>query len=614
MICVFLPPKWLTQENGSAAPIQKEVTFSEISAYNEQGYNVYFYPNYASQVNLQEGFVKGGDIDTWEWVFVDFDLKSNTYPDKESFIKEVSTLSVLPTKVVDSGGGIHAYWRVTDLDANSYLRLCRRFIRLLKTDEAVGTIKQLMRLPGTVNTKDPNNLKVCEILFQDDSIAYTCEQLDKALPPIRPEDEQHCVQHFNKTYKINADRTQLKNQVPAKFGELLRSSAEVKELWAGTVGDRSKADFRLGHIMHAHGFNKDEALNVLAYSSKAITRSEHHQISYAQNIIDKIWTFEEEQTTTGLSRSVKDILARSGDTIKGTRFPGPSYLDGTLHGFRLGQVIGLVAGSGVGKTAMALNMFMEFVRNNPDYVHFFVPLEQPANEIADRWRTMCGEDTHLHEKVQVISNYADDGAYRNLSFDEIKTYILKFQEETGKKAGCVVIDHIGALRKNGGKNGEGQALMDICHQMKAFAIHTNALLVMQSQAPREKAGIGDLELNKDAAYGTVFFESYCDYLLAIWQPLKRCYSEENCPTVTAFKFCKIRHKKTGLDQIHEDVCYKLMFDPKSERMRQLTELEEKSFSFFLQKATNARKQDRKTDIVIYQSTPVSEEHRGEKTA
>ena len=143
--------------------------------------------------------------------------------------------------------------------------------------------------------------------------------------------------------------------------------------------------------------------------------------------------------------------------------------------------------------------------------------------------------------------------------------------------------------------------MDICHAMKSFAIETNTLLVMQSQAPREKAGIGDLELNKDAAYGTMYFEAYCDFLVTIWQPLKRCY-KDGAPTVTAFKFCKIRHKKQGTDAIMEDVCYKVMYDPVTEKLRELTKNEEDSFTFFLSQATNKRKQDRKTDLVEYVST------------
>lgn len=133
------------------------------------------------------------------------------------------------------------------------------------------------------------------------------------------------------------------------------------------------------------------------------------------------------------------------------------------------------------------------------------------------------------------------------------------------------------------------------------------MLIMQSQAPREKAGIGDLELNKDAAYGTVYFESYCDYLISLWQPLKRCYSEEACPTTTTFKFCKIRHKAQGIDKIQEDIPYNLFFDPKSEELRRMTEAEVKSFDFFLKKATNKRKEDRKTGLVTYTHITIDKE-------
>jgi hypothetical protein len=223
-------------------------------------------------------------------------------------------------------------------------------------------------------------------------------------------------------------------------------------------------------------------------------------------------------------------------------------------------VIGLVAGSGVGKTAVALNMFMGFVEQNPDYDHFFIPLEQPSQEIAERWRSMCGDRTYLYDKVHIVDNYNEKEGFRHLSLAEIQAYVIKFQKATGKKIGCVVIDHIGALKKKD-KDGNRLDLEEICQEMKSFAVSTNTMLVMQSQTSREKASIGDLELNKDAAYGTVYFESFCDYLITIWQPLKRAYTLPDCPTVTAFKFCKIRHKKQSVDVIKEDVPYTLIFDP-----------------------------------------------------
>lgn len=605
----ILPP-WAAEE----FPDRKRVVEGEFSEtvlkkLNAECYNIYFLPNAPSDYTPGVT-VDGSQVDTFTFLFVDCDLKDGVYPDKQAFVDRLYEPGCLePTYIVDSGNGVHAYWQVSDLDAMNFLRLQRRLMRFYKTDEAVGQIYQLMRAPGTLNTKVKGELKPCDFIHQTTNI-YTCEEIDAVLPTITNEDEAYCKQHFNKTYRIDTEDYTIDDKIPLKFAQLIETCPEVKSIWSGNVDDRSKGDYRLGHIMFANSFSKEEATSVLVNSAKALQRAPIHRITYAKNIVDKIWTYEisQDKEALNLSSSVRDILSRNGSTIKGTRFPCWSYLDNTLHGFRLGQVVGLVAGSGVGKTAVALNMFEGFVKNNPDYEHFFIPLEQPANEIADRWKTMCGDKIHLHDKVHVLSNYDDSGAYRNLSFAQIKDYLLKFQSLTGKKIGCVVIDHIGALKKSS-KEGR-QSVEDICHQMKGFAVETNTLLIMQSQAPREKAGIGDLELNKDAAYGTVFFESYCDYLITLWQPLKRCYTEPKCPTVTAFKFCKIRHKKQGFDTIKEDVPYRLIFDPTTEHLREMTEDEDTAFSFYDQNCINARKRDRKTDVVQYTSVRWKESQDG----
>ncbi len=598
-------PSWASGKTSDKKVVEGQFTQEQIQELNGKFYNIYYLPNYPSIYNPGTS-VEGSQIDVFKYVFVDMDLKDNVYKSKDEFIAKLSEFAFTPTKIIDSGNGIHAYWQLSDLGPLDYLKLQRRLIRYFNTDEAVGQIFQLLRVPGTVNTKVEDSFKLAELLYEVDSV-YTCEDLDKHLLPLTHADEQYCKQHYEKTYKlVDNSVLDVDDKIPLKFAHLIKSNAEVQGIWSGTLDDRSKGDYRLGHIMMASGFTRDEAISTLVNSSKALARAPIHRISYATNIVDKIWTFEETKSDLMLSSTVKEILDRSGTALKGTRFPCWSYIDATTHGFRLGQVIGLVAGSGVGKTAVALNMFLGFVQNNPDYDHFFIPLEQPANEIADRWKSMCEGNEALYDKVHVISNYDDKGGFRHLSLSEIKDYILSFQLKSGRKVGCIVIDHIGALKKKGQK-GENQDLMDICHTMKAFAIETNTLLVMQSQAPREKAGIGDLELNKDAAYGTVFFESYCDYLITIWQPLKRCYAETGCPTVTAFKFCKIRHKQTATDNIQEDVLYRLLYDSNNHKLRELTQDEEKSFDFFNKKSVNKRKTDRKTDVLEYKSMPWTKE-------
>lgn len=599
MLLRLIAAKWLTEENPDARRVMEgEFTEAQWKKHNADGYNTYFLPNHPSEY-IKGRTVDGSQIDVFNYIYIDFDLKLGVYASKEAFLETLSSLPLLPTRIVDSGGGIHAYWRVSDLDAKSYLRLSRRLMRLLNTDEAVGQLYQLMRLPGSVNVKKKDDFRLCEELMAVEG-SYTCEEMDAALPPITQADEDYCTQHYDKTYKVKGE-VQVDDKIPVKFTKLLRDNSEVKDIWSGNVDDRSKADYRLGHLMFAAGLSKAEAMSVLVNSDKAKGRAPVHRVGYAENIVGKIWTDgPPEMAPEPLSESVEDILASSDDeALAGTRFACHTVIDNTEAGFRLGQVIGLVGGSGAGKTTMAINMFRWFVERNPEYDHMFVSLEQPTREIARRWKTLCGDNKQLHSKVHIIGNYNKDDTFRNLSLSEIKDYVLEFKSKTGRKIGTVVIDHIGVLKMKN-KDGKNQGIIDVCHEMKPFALQTGTMVIMQSQAPREKAGDGDLELNKDAAYGTVFFESYVDALLTIWQPVKKQYAN-GAPTVMAYKFCKIRHKKQGFDKIQEDVRYCLFLDPQSEQLRELNELEQKRLAWFNLKEISRRKEDKKLQLIEYVS-------------
>lgn len=600
--CRLIAPKWLKEQKNA---IEGEFTEDQLIDYNSTGYNVYYWPNHPKE--HKGGNIESKDIDVFNYVFVDCDFKDGTYEDIYAFLDVVNTSADLfPTRIVESGNGCHVYWRVSDLDVMSYLRFQRRLCRLYKTDQATSMICQLMRLPGFYNTKQEDNFKLCKILNEDDTIVYTSEQLDKLLPGITPEDEKFCQNHYNRAHNKN-EQSGISGKLPPKFGELLRKNAEVKSLFAETAEDRSSNDYRLGHIMLANSFTREEAMNVLYNSAKAMQRAPIHRYSYADNIVSKIWTYEEaeDKKEVSISPTVRDILSKGDEVIKGTRFPCHKLIDDTEHGFRLGQVLGIIGGSGVGKTTLTLNCFLWFSANNPDYHHFFFSLEQPAGEIASRIKTICGDDDSLFDRIHIVSNYTDSGEYLHYSLKTIEEHVLMWEKETGKKIGTCVIDHIGVLSKET-KNGENDGMIGVCKEMKSVAVRTNTMLLMLSQAPREKAGEGDLELDKSAAYGTVFFESFADYCLCLWQPLKRVYSE-GAPTIMAIKFAKIRHKRQGVDVIQEGTRYQLFFDPKTERLRELTQDEDTSISFYMNRALNARKADKKTDLVPYQSRRLEED-------
>jgi KaiC/GvpD/RAD55 family RecA-like ATPase len=600
MYCRLIPAKWMSPEY---KVVERDFTDTELKTLNQAGYSIYAWPNSASE--LPEKNISGTDIDIFEYVFVDMDAKHGAYS-KETFVDKLfENETLVPTKVIDSGNGIHAYWKVAGLDAKSYLRLTRRLSRYLNTDLATCNIAQLMRLEGYDNTKEQDNYKPCQNIFTSEA-TYTCEQLDSLLPLISLEDEKFCEDHYNSTYSLES-AMDISGDLPVKFGALLKKNKEAAELFASATDDRSKSDYRLGHIMLGNAFTKEEAMNVLYNTAKAMQRGPNNRYKYAKGIVDKIWVFEEteKKETLSLSPTVREILSKSSTVNLGQRFPCHRLLDDTYRGFRLGQCIGIVAGSGVGKTTLTLNMFLWFAESNPDYHHFFFSLEQPKEEITERIKTICGENDLLFDRIHVIDNHNEDDSFKHLSLSAIEDQMYSWQESTGLKIGTAVIDHIGVLDSSN-KNGENDALIGICKRMKPVARRLNIMLIMLSQAPREKAGIGDLELSKDAAFGTVFFESFLDYLICLWQPLKRVYAQ-GAPTIMSFKFGKIRHKNQKLDILKEDVCYNLYFDPINERLRELTQDEEISVNYFLNLALSERKKDRKTDIQTYVSRRLEEQ-------
>lgn len=605
--------------------MQMDSTLEEALEYNHSGFNLYFYPNPVSParfatlpINPHTGvqrFVKAKDIDQFDWVFVDLDMKHGAYVDKDAFVVKLLSDKLLPNRIVDSGNGIHAYWRVCDLDPRSYLRLQRRLARYFNSDVAVSNLKQLMRVPGSINMKDPANPKPCAVLYEDTDTVYDSESLDKWLPAITTDDEAYCRRHYDTSYELNQDRANIGDKLPKRFLDLCLVNPEVKHLFYGQNKDRSAADFRLGLLLYGHGLTRDEAMSVLARTSKAAERSKEHQIGYADGIISKIWdeaeaavTKEQEAVKQGKYpfRSAADVNQQGN--VTGTRIYCNSMIDATEGGFRRTQVLGLVGGSGNGKSTVGKNMFRWFAEENAnaDYIHLYVTLEQPEKEIIAGWNKMAAQlkqerpDIDWDRLVYVLGNYDDDGTFRELGLDEIRLYAQELQKITGKKIGCIVIDHIGCLKqKRANKDSETDGLIGVCKGLKSLAVATDTFLIIQSQTSRAKNGGGDMELDMDAAFGTSTFEFFCDYVMTTWQPLKRVYArmdEDSMLCVLAYKMAKIRAKDVLKDRIKADVVYGMKFDPKTELLGKLSIDEERRYNdFWNPQATAERNKDRKRE-------------------
>ena len=259
-------------------------------------------------------------------------------------------------------------------------------------------------------------------------------------------------------------------------------------------------------------------------------------------------------------KTVADLIKSGSKRVERSLVKGPSFFDCLVSGWAKKQVLGLVAGSGVGKTATTLKIFRDMIENNindNDDLFVFFSLEMPEQEIIDRWIDLVGDKTELHSRLIVISNEDENDEPRAIGIQEVYEYCTDIKKATGKGIGAVGIDHIGIISRhidtrkkhtfgvdNDMDSGFGDmrriSINNLCTQMKALAKMLDTFLILLTQTTKEK-GIGYRPIEKDAAYGVSQYENIVDYMIGLWQPLMLVQNQADTKFLS-WQYCKIRTK------------------------------------------------------------------------
>lgn len=284
---IILPP--IFENKSLPKVIEKEdfeFTDSQLKEYNRMGYNIYYFPNGNSKpINHS---LSAKDVDKWEWVFVDMDLKDGIYKTKLQFLDTLHNFPVAPTKVIDSQHGIHSYWKISDLTRDKYMEIQKALIAKFNTDKSIWTITQLMRLEGYWNTKsEPWGMaKPVRDKELNTGNVYTCEQILEHLDPISDKDRKDINAHVNKyIHGIELKIEQLTTEpLPERFLEMMKRRPQLEEFFYNPK-DRSVADIKIANILQMGGFTEEESRNILLQTSKGRERG----ISYVEPIVRKVF-------------------------------------------------------------------------------------------------------------------------------------------------------------------------------------------------------------------------------------------------------------------------------------------------------------------------------------
>lgn len=597
-----------------------EFSEQEIKEKNEAGFNVYFFPNYPSEMPEEVKYARGEHIDVFNFVFVDMDLKQGIYKTKEEFYDRLAKFPLLPTQVNDSGNGVHAYWAVDNLTRETFILLQRVLIKEFNTDPAIWTVKQIMRVPDTFNTKDPENYKKVKTVSSTGE-SYMAEDLFKVLPQPDAEDEKKMRRHLNMIDGIGTveDMEDLNiEEVPEQFIKDMDKDQELNGLFndpTGFKGDRSSADMSLANKLYSKGYNRKDAEKIIQNTQKARSRDAASRVQYARDTVEKVFKDRPKFIVPNLLEmtQMKDGY-KLGDPIN-----GPTFMDAAEEPWRRGEVLGLVGGTGMGKTTLTLKLLREILMNNDQGIVIFFSLEMSTAQVKRRWERLTKNQPDITRRVFVVSNDAVDGNINNIGLQEIVYYTRDISRSEGQDVICVVIDHMGELsnlvdtRKEPSFNAKGDieggfdpvkklGYQNLCSKVKDLAKILNTFVIMQSQTRREYDTVGDVTLYKDAAFGASNFEKMVHWMITFWQPLMRLYSETSL-RVTAWQYCKIREQSDN-DRVKVLDPRLLNFDMKTGDYRALTPAEEEEFNLLYPKAVAKRKNAEKSGAeMVYKNSP-----------
>lgn len=267
---VAIHPNGLRNE-GREFATSVDAALDYAAARNAEGMNVYWTVN-AITPGTHKKPSKANIIGA-RFVHVDIDPpKTGGKFDKPVILEALEGMSCPPSFVLDSGGGLQAFWRLDGLCENwQSIEAINVQVKEYFDADACWNIDRLMRIPGFINYPDARKRArgrspvLATILRDDDGTVYEPETLAASFPPARG----------GTGGASPTSRTAI--SLPADWEALdadaldLSALSELRQaIEAPPEGDRSKAGLACARLMANEGFTDAEIMGVLLNAANAV--------------------------------------------------------------------------------------------------------------------------------------------------------------------------------------------------------------------------------------------------------------------------------------------------------------------------------------------------------
>lgn len=168
-------------------PAKYVKSYDHAKKLNEDGYGIYETVNEFQELRRETHLVK------LKYFYVEFDDK-----DKLSQAQRLKYF-LQPTKIIESKAGYHVYWAIEDDLVSDwgiekaiviYKNIEKNLVAYLKADQGVKDVARVLRVPGFLHQKDPNDPYEIKYIYSS-KMRYLSHSFFACIPEIRKRKKVH---------------------------------------------------------------------------------------------------------------------------------------------------------------------------------------------------------------------------------------------------------------------------------------------------------------------------------------------------------------------------------------------------------------------------------------
>jgi KaiC/GvpD/RAD55 family RecA-like ATPase len=308
-------------------------------------------------------------------LFADFDGGACV---EDSLARIKSAGYPMPTAIVESGGGVHAWWRLEEPvdDAEFWHLRMKAMASALGSDQSICDWPRIMRLPGFINWKHEQRplarLDDCDATRVYPISSFARQAVQSVV--VKPKSMSDLTRRFlEEGYALTAGRRQTMFTVACDMAARGWGVSEATSLIMQrmrVVGLRQDdLDDCPRQIANAW---KRTRLPVLGAAEEAVPVPDAVDETPTPTLLDAIQAWRDQEETPALPTGIPSL-----DKLFGGGLP-------------LGQMTAIAAAPGLGKSALALQLVLQCLGQNPDMVAAWCLGEMTRAALAARAITNFG--------------------------------------------------------------------------------------------------------------------------------------------------------------------------------------------------------------------------------